>query len=339
MSLVLPTLLCLALVLGQSTQAQKGALPQPNITAQPGFIVLSNEPVTIQCQGLTEAEAYKIFKEGGPEPREAETSTLHIKEMKPDQTGLYHCSYKSGKLWSPCSVPLTLVMTGTYAKPSLSSMSDTVVASGDEVMWKCFSKLKFDRFILIKEDGFHTIQNESSTCQDNQCQAIFHRGPVTPTQAGTYRCYGAFNCYPYVWSQPSNPLELEVKELPDGSTRPTDPRPTQERPDGSTRLRDSGPTQGPSQNLPLLIGVPVAILLFLLLVLLFLCIRHRKAKNKATKTGRQAQAAESRNRQAPETRDPQDVTYLQVAFNGPNQGTFSTLRQTHTNEYATIVPK
>ncbi|KAF6078166.1 hypothetical protein HJG60_009070 [Phyllostomus discolor] len=324
MSLVLPTLLCLELILGQSTQAQKGALPQPNITAQPRSMVVNKKYVTIQCWGPAKAEAYKIFKEGGPEPREAEMSTLYIKEMKPDQTGLYRCSYRSGKLWSPCSASLTLVMTGTYAKPSLSRMSGTVVASGDEVIWKCFSKLKYDRFILIKEDEFQTIQNESSTCQDNQHQAIFHRGPVTHTQAGTYRCYGAFNNNPYLWSHPSNPLELEVKECPDGSTR----------------LRDSGPTQGPSQNLPLLIGMPVAILLCLfLLVLLFLCICHRKAKNKATKTGRQPQAAESRNRQAPEARDPQDVTYLQVAFNGPNQGTFSTPRQTHTSEYATIVPK
>ncbi|XP_053512744.1 leukocyte immunoglobulin-like receptor subfamily A member 6 isoform X3 [Artibeus jamaicensis] len=241
--------------------------------------------MTIQCQEPAEAEAYKIFKEGGLEPQEAKTSTLDIKEMKPDQTGLYHCSYRSGELWSPRSSPLTVVLTGAYEKPSLSSMSGTVVASGDKVTLKCFLKFKFDRFILIKEDEFHTIQNQSATCQDSQCQAIFNRGPVNATQAGTYRCYGAFNNDPYVWSHPSDPLELEVKELPDGSTRPTDLGPTQE----------------------------------------------------AAKAARQP--VESRNRQAPEARDPQDVTYLQVVFNGPNQGTFSTPRQTHTSEYATVVPR
>ncbi|XP_053512659.1 leukocyte immunoglobulin-like receptor subfamily A member 6 isoform X2 [Artibeus jamaicensis] len=116
---------------------------------------------------------------------------------------------------------------GAYKKPSLSSMSGTVVASGDKVTLKCFLKFKFDRFILVKEDEFHTIQNQSATCQDSQCQAIFNRGPVNSTQAGTYRCYGAFNDDPYVWSRPSDSLELEVKELPDGSTRPTDLGPTQ----------------------------------------------------------------------------------------------------------------
>ncbi|KAM5295868.1 leukocyte immunoglobulin-like receptor subfamily B member 3 [Glossophaga mutica] len=323
MSLVLRTLLCLELILGQSTQARKGGLPQPSITAQPGSIVLRDQPVTIQCRGPAEAEAYKILKEGRPKSREAETSTLCIKEMKTDQTGQYCCSYRREQRWSPASAPLTLVMTGAYGKPSLSSMSGTRVASGDEVTLKCFSKLKFVRFILIKEDGFHTIQNQSSTPQDRGSQAIFHGGPVTHTQA--YRCYGAFNDNPYVWSHPSDPLELEVKEFPVGSNiRPTDP----------------GPTQGQFQNLPLLIGLPVAILLFLfLLALLFLLLHHRKGKNIATNTGRQPQAAESRNRQAPEARDPQDFTYLQVAFNGPDQGTFSTPRQTHTSEYATIVPK
>ncbi|XP_053512743.1 leukocyte immunoglobulin-like receptor subfamily A member 6 isoform X2 [Artibeus jamaicensis] len=257
--------------------------------------------MTIQCQEPAEAEAYKIFKEGGLEPQEAKTSTLDIKEMKPDQTGLYHCSYRSGELWSPRSSPLTVVLTGAYEKPSLSSMSGTVVASGDKVTLKCFLKFKFDRFILIKEDEFHTIQNQSATCQDSQCQAIFNRGPVNATQAGTYRCYGAFNNDPYVWSHPSDPLELEVKELPDGSTRPTDLGPTQEFPDVSTRPKDLRPTQ------------------------------------EAAKAARQP--VESRNRQAPEARDPQDVTYLQVVFNGPNQGTFSTPRQTHTSEYATVVPR
>ncbi|XP_036894010.1 leukocyte immunoglobulin-like receptor subfamily A member 6 isoform X2 [Sturnira hondurensis] len=246
MSLVLSTLLCLELILGQSIRVEKGGLPQPNITAQPGSIVPSKKIVTIQCWGPTEAEAYKIFKEKGPEPREAKMSTLYIKEMTTDQTGLYHCSYRSGKLWSSHSAPMTLVMTGSYMKPSLSSMSGTVVASGDNVTLKCSSKLKFNRFIFIKEDGFHTIWNQSTTCQDDRCQAIFHRGPVTPTQAGTYKCYGAFNNNPYLWSHPSDPLELEVKEFPDASTRLTDLGPTQEFSDSYTRPTDLGPTQSES---------------------------------------------------------------------------------------------
>ncbi|EPQ06362.1 Leukocyte immunoglobulin-like receptor subfamily A member 6 [Myotis brandtii] len=206
MSLVLPTLLYL------------GNLPPPVITAQPGSMVLYNEPVTILCQGPPDAEAYEIYKVEEPESRDRRkllvagmTDTLYIQEMKPDQTGLYRCSYKSGEHWSLFSDPLRVVMTGTFDKPSLSSMSGTVVASGDNVKLQCFSRIRFQAFILTKEDAPQFTQRQSSTTQDNGVQTTFHMDHVTSTQAGTYRCYGAFSKDPYVWSHPSDPLQLVVR--------------------------------------------------------------------------------------------------------------------------------
>ncbi|XP_014393337.1 PREDICTED: leukocyte immunoglobulin-like receptor subfamily A member 2 [Myotis brandtii] len=131
--------------------------------------------------------------------------------MKPDQTGLYRCSYKSGEHWSLFSDPLRVVMTGTFDKPSLSSMSGTVVASGDNVKLQCFSRIRFQAFILTKEDAPQFTQRQSSTTQDNGVQTTFHMDHVTSTQAGTYRCYGAFSKDPYVWSHPSDPLQLVVR--------------------------------------------------------------------------------------------------------------------------------
>ncbi|XP_054566048.1 leukocyte immunoglobulin-like receptor subfamily A member 2 [Eptesicus fuscus] len=218
MSVVLPTLLYLGLCLAQSTQAQNGNLLPAVMTAQPGSMVLYKERVTILCQGPTDAKAYEIYKVEDPEPRDArkllvagKTSTLYIQEIKPDQTGLYHCSYKRGGHWSPISNILLLVMTGSYDKPSLSSMSGTVVAPGDNVKLQCFSRIKFEAFILTKEDAPRFTQRQSSTAQDNGQQTTFHLDRVTATQAGTYRCYGAFNEDPYVWSHPSDPLKLEVR--------------------------------------------------------------------------------------------------------------------------------
>ncbi|XP_054444316.1 leukocyte immunoglobulin-like receptor subfamily A member 6 isoform X1 [Pteronotus mesoamericanus] len=301
MSLVLPILLCLRLYLGECMQAQRGNLTQPAITAQPESLVLRDKPVTITCQGPPEAEAYKILKKGEQESTVAENSTLYIQQMTAGKTGLYHCSYRIGECWSQPSGPLLLAMTGAYQKPSLSNLTGTVVTSGDEVMLKCFSKLSFDTFILTK-DGVHTTQ--CATRQDNVHQTIFHSGPVTRTQAGTYRCYGAFNKDPYLWSYASVPLELVFKDQ--------------------------------SPNLLILIGLPVASLLLLGLIILFIFLYHHKAKNKAAKTGRQPQAEESMSKQASEARDPQDVTYFQVAFRVPTQGTFSTPRPTQISNYATV---
>ncbi|KAM8791809.1 leukocyte immunoglobulin-like receptor subfamily B member 4 [Rhynchonycteris naso] len=218
MSLVLLTLLYLGLCIGQGTRAQKGCLPPPVLTAQPGPMVPSKKSVTILCQGPPEAKEYLLYKVSEPKHTEkkkslmsGKTNTVTIEEMKPDQTGLYSCSYGNGEHWSQLSDPLRLVMTGAYEKPSLSSLSDPVVAPGDSVKVQCFSTFKFPEFILTKEDPPHPTLNQSSTPQENGHQAIFPMDHVTPTQAGTYRCYGAFSEDPYVWSQPSGPLQLVVR--------------------------------------------------------------------------------------------------------------------------------
>ncbi|XP_055266678.1 leukocyte immunoglobulin-like receptor subfamily A member 5 isoform X2 [Moschus berezovskii] len=219
MSAVPPSLLCLGLCLSQSTWAQK-ALPGPTVPQR--------SPVTLLCQGPKRADGYKISKVGSPEPLDKEeettprkTNTLTIAEMTVDKIGLYHCSYQRGGRWSQFSDPLQLVMTGAYDKPSLSSVAGTVVAPGEKVKLQCFSKISYDVFILTKGDDDHT-QNQSSAPQDGRHQSIFLLNPVSSTQAGTYRCYGAFRQDPYVWSGPSDPLQLQVEGTTDSpsSTQP-----------------------------------------------------------------------------------------------------------------------
>ena len=90
-------------------------------------------------------------------------------------------------------------------------MSGTVVASGHNVRLQCFSRIKFDEFLLTKKYVPQFTRRQSSTAQDNGQQTTFHLNPVTSTQAGTYRCYGAFNTDPNVLSHPSDPLQLEVR--------------------------------------------------------------------------------------------------------------------------------
>ncbi|XP_070489522.1 leukocyte immunoglobulin-like receptor subfamily A member 5 isoform X16 [Equus przewalskii] len=237
MSLVLPSLLCLGLYLGQSTQAQKGNLSPPRITALPGSTVGPKSPVTILCQGPADAEEYVISKVGSPEPSDREKQLLsktinsfRIAEMTPDRAGLYHCSYQSGGSWSQFSEPLQLVMTGAYDKPLLSSMTGTVVASGENAKLQCFSTLKFEAFILSKEHGDRIIQSQLVSHQGGNHEAVFLLNQVSSTQTGTYRCYGLFEHYPYVWSRPSDPLHLQVREAPDYPD-PMNPQHSTEAPD------------------------------------------------------------------------------------------------------------
>ena len=100
--------------------------------------------------------------------------------------------------------------SGAYDKPSLSSMTGIMAPSGENVKLRCFSTLKFDASILMKKDGVHTIQNQISTSEGGGHQAVFLLNHVSSTQTGTYRCYGVFGHYPYVWSHPSDRLQLWV---------------------------------------------------------------------------------------------------------------------------------
>ncbi|XP_043756192.1 leukocyte immunoglobulin-like receptor subfamily A member 5 isoform X2 [Cervus elaphus] len=333
MSVVPLLLLCLGLCLSQSTWAQTGNLPPPCITALPGSIVPPRSAVTLQCQGPKQAEGYRISKVGSPEPMDKEkqitprkTNTLNFTEMTTDKTGLYHCSYQRGGRWSQFSDPLQLVKTGAYEKPSLSSVAGTAVVPGENVKLQCFSKMNYDVFILTKEDGDHITQNQSSTPQHGGHQTIFLLNPVSSTQAGTYRCYGAFLDDPYVWSQPSDPLQLQVEGTTDSPSN-TQPR------------RATAPSDNPAsqdRHLGIWIGVPVAAGL-LLLVVLILCLR--KAKNNSARKERHPEAAGQVNGQASEAVDPQEVTYSQVTCR-PHQETAGTPswvpRQTQRSEYVTL---
>ena len=96
-----------------------GNLPPPRITALPGSTVPAKSPVTLLCKGPKQAEGYRISRVGSPEPMDKEeqitsrkTKALNFTEVTTDKTGLYHCSYERGGLWSQLSDPLQLVMTG-----------------------------------------------------------------------------------------------------------------------------------------------------------------------------------------------------------------------------------
>ncbi|KAK2090569.1 hypothetical protein P7K49_031826 [Saguinus oedipus] len=96
----------------------------------------------------------------------------------------------------------------------------TEVASGKNMKLQCVSKFEFG-FILTKEDGFPTTKNQSSTSQRNEHKAVFFMYHFTSTWAGNYRCFSVMSNDPNVWSHPSDPLELEVKEFPGNPMEPS----------------------------------------------------------------------------------------------------------------------
>ncbi|XP_066127248.1 leukocyte immunoglobulin-like receptor subfamily B member 3 isoform X3 [Saccopteryx bilineata] len=213
----LTALLCLGLCWCPWDQVQAGLLPKPSIWADPGPRVTKGSPVTIWCQGSLQANAYSLYRERGFYPWEnsvppnpSNKTSFLIKSTSSYHAGLYQCAYSTGSILSEPSEPLFLVVTGVYAAPSLSAQPSPVVASGGHVSLSCGSQNTWGTFHLLKERGADPPRHVDSGLHAGRWQAVFPVGPVSTSHAGTYRCYVSPSSYPYVWSQPSDPLHIQV---------------------------------------------------------------------------------------------------------------------------------
>ncbi|XP_017707894.1 PREDICTED: leukocyte immunoglobulin-like receptor subfamily A member 3 [Rhinopithecus bieti] len=219
MTPILMLLICLGLSLGPRTHVQAGTLPKPILWAEPDSVITQGSPVTLRCQGSLETQEYRLYRAKKTAlwitwiPQElAKNGQFPIPSITWEHAGQYRCiygSYTAG--WSEYSNSLELVVTGAYSKPTLSALPSPVVASGGSVTLQCDSQLAFDGFILCKEG-----EDEHPQCLNSQPHtrgsswAVFSVGPVSPSRRWSYRCYGYVSSTPYVWSLPSDLLELLV---------------------------------------------------------------------------------------------------------------------------------
>nr|XP_035938255.1 leukocyte immunoglobulin-like receptor subfamily A member 6 isoform X4 [Halichoerus grypus] len=194
-----------------------GTLPKPSIWADPGPMVTKGSPVTIWCQASLRADVYYLYKERVYEFLSMKTSqdssdrvSFSSASVSSHSSGRYQCAYQRRKSWSQRSDLLALVVTGVYNAPSLSANPALVVALGGNVSLSCSSPWPCGSFHLLKERGADVPQHLELTFRRERYQAAFLVGPVNTSHGGTYRCYTSHESYPYSWSQPSDPLHLQV---------------------------------------------------------------------------------------------------------------------------------
>ncbi|XP_037675018.1 platelet glycoprotein VI-like isoform X2 [Choloepus didactylus] len=185
------------------TQQPAGPLPKPSLQALPGALVPLHEPVLLRCQGPPGADLYRLEKLRSRNYQDE--AVLSIPAMQKSSAGSYRCSYQNGSVWSLPSDQVDLIATGVYAKPSLSAWPGPAVSSGGDVTLQCQSPYGFDQFALYKEGAAGPTKS-----LERWYRADFPIITVTAADSGTYRCYSFSRESPYLWSAPSDPLELVV---------------------------------------------------------------------------------------------------------------------------------
>ncbi|XP_030675921.1 putative killer cell immunoglobulin-like receptor-like protein KIR3DX1 [Nomascus leucogenys] len=101
---------------------------------------------------------------------------------------------------------------GVFTKPSISAHPSSLVHAGARVSLRCHSELAFDEFVLYKEGHTQHSQQYGKMTQagHHSFKAVFSVGPITPAHAGACKCCGCFSHSRYVWSAPSDPLDIVI---------------------------------------------------------------------------------------------------------------------------------
>uniref|UniRef100_A0A8D2EZC5 Immunoglobulin domain-containing protein n=1 Tax=Theropithecus gelada TaxID=9565 RepID=A0A8D2EZC5_THEGE len=207
------TLLCL----GKSWKRKEGGYDKFSLSAWPSPVVPLGGRVTLSCHSHLQFVIFTIFKRSGTRDHALHTglsNNITIGPVTPGHAGTYRCSgsYNHTTIRSAHSKSLKIAVTGLFTKPSISAHPSSLVHAGARVSLRCHSELTFDEFILCKEGNTQHSQQYGKMIQAGHhfSKAVFSMGPIMPAHAGAYRCCGSFNRSRYMWSAPSDPLDIVI---------------------------------------------------------------------------------------------------------------------------------
>uniref|UniRef100_A0A674JTQ5 Ig-like domain-containing protein n=1 Tax=Terrapene triunguis TaxID=2587831 RepID=A0A674JTQ5_9SAUR len=105
---------------------------------------------------------------------------------------------------------LLLTAEPSYPKPSISLRPSGRVALGGAVTVRCRGRYQNMKFLLYKDGNPNALQDMEPAGD----LAEFPIRNVSWRDAGSYSCYYHHKWYPFIWSRPSDPVELVVGSLP-----------------------------------------------------------------------------------------------------------------------------
>ena len=175
--------------------------------------------MTFLCEETIGANEYRLYKDGKlyktvtkNKQKPENKAEFSFSNVDLSNAGQYRCSYSTQYKSSGYSDLLELVVTGHYWTPSLLAQASPVVTSGGYVTLQCESWHNDHKFILTVEgpQKLSWTQDSQYNYSTRKYHALFSVGPVTPNQRWIFRCYSYDRNRPYVFSAPSESVELLV---------------------------------------------------------------------------------------------------------------------------------
>ncbi|XP_063513518.1 putative killer cell immunoglobulin-like receptor like protein KIR3DP1 [Pongo pygmaeus] len=236
MSLMVVSVVCVGFFLLQGAWPHEGGQDKPLLSAWPSLVVPPGH-VILQCHSYLRFNNFSLYREDGvPVPELYNRifwNSLFMGPVTSAQAGTYRCRGShphSPSGWSassnPCVMTVSISFEGVHRKPSLLALPGPLVKSEETVILQCWSDVKFEHFLLHREEKVEDTLRLTGELHDGFSKASFSIGPMTPALAGTYRCYGSVTHSPYQLSAPSDPLDIVITGLYEKPSLSAQPGPT-----------------------------------------------------------------------------------------------------------------
>ncbi|XP_053866146.1 immunoglobulin superfamily member 1-like isoform X2 [Malaclemys terrapin pileata] len=257
---------------GRSRVSGEWSLPKPSISVSPSGVIPMRGNVTIRCRNQYLGMRFLLYKAGDgnyltytdPAGSEAE---FPITSARREHGGSYTCRYtnRTGRAaYSEPSDPVQIIVAElSYPKPSISLSPSEGVALGGAVTIRCRGSHQNVRFLLYKDGNLNALQDVKPAGG----LAEFLIRNVSQGDAGSYSCYYHKKSNRFIWSHPSDHVELVV-------------------------AGGSVPSAAPVLTRTIIAGASAAATVLLLLLLLaFVCYRKTRGKSSIDE-GKQTQTLE-----------------------------------------------
>ncbi|KAL8176774.1 UNVERIFIED_CONTAM: hypothetical protein K2H54_038548 [Gekko kuhli] len=202
----------------QNWMSRGQGVPKPSISVSPSDMVILRGNVNIHCRNEKVAQAeFALLREGRAilfRAAELHEVVFSLASVKKADTGVYWCKCQirndSADRWSPNSDLVHInVIDPSLTKPFIKVSPRGKLAVGSNVTIECQSKETGLTFSLRKSGKQITPQKTEP--HGNTTKFLLSVGRTE--DAGSYICQYQQRENPFVWSEPSDPVELVVTAI------------------------------------------------------------------------------------------------------------------------------